>query len=50
MPALIVSLLAFIVWIVLGFVTPLASGYVHLLLAVSVVLFVRWYALKNAGR
>jgi hypothetical protein len=34
-----------LLWVVLAFVVPVASGVVHLLLAAGVVLLVRWYAL-----
>lgn len=40
--AAVVSLL---LWIVLAFGVPVAAGAVHLLLAIGVVLLVRWYAL-----
>lgn len=34
-----------LLWVVLAFVVPVASGVVHLLLAAGVVLLIRWYAL-----
>lgn len=34
-----------LLWVVLAFVAPVASGVVHLLLAAGVVLLIRWYAL-----
>jgi hypothetical protein len=41
--AAIVSLLG---WITLVFFTPLTAGAIHLLLALSATLLVRWWALR----
>jgi hypothetical protein len=41
--AAIVSLLA---WIALVFFTPVDAGAIHLLLALSATLLVRWWALR----
>ena len=48
MPAnLIIALAAFAIWVVFGFIRPIGLGVVHLLLVLSVVLFIRWWALKD---
>jgi hypothetical protein len=41
--AAIVSLLA---WVTLGFLASVSAGAVHVLLAVSATLLVRWWALR----
>jgi hypothetical protein len=46
-PALIAALVSFVAWIVFGFVMPVGIGAVHLLLAVSATLLVRWWALTR---
>lgn len=38
---LIVGLLALALWIIFGFVVPVGAGWVHLLLALAMTLFVR---------
>jgi hypothetical protein len=38
---LAVALAALVAWIVLGFVVPVGAGWVHLLLALGVMLLVR---------
>ena len=43
--SLAAAVASLVLWTVLAFVAPVASGVVHLLLAVGVVLLVRWYAL-----
>ena len=43
--SLAAAVASLMLWLVLAFVVPVASGVVHLLLAVGVVLLVRWYAL-----
>jgi hypothetical protein len=43
---LALAVLSLVLWIVLAFISPVGFGAVHLLLAVSTTLFVRWYALK----
>lgn len=35
------ALIALVLWIVFGFVVPVGAGWVHLLLAVALVLFIR---------
>ena len=44
------SLLCLAGWIAFGFVRPIGLGVVHLLWAVSIVLWIRWYALKFERR
>ncbi len=34
-------------WLVLTFVVPVGLGIVHILLALGVVMFIRWWALSN---
>lgn len=36
--SLVLAIVSFILWIVLGFVTPVAAGWVHLFYAAAVVL------------
>jgi len=40
-PSLIVAILALLAWIALAFVFPVASGWIHLLLGLGVVLLIR---------
>ncbi len=44
--SLVLALAALALWYVLAFVTGVTAGAVHLLLAVGVVLAVRWWALR----
>jgi len=47
MPAnLLIALASFALWAVFAFLRPIGLGVVHLLLVVSAVLFIRWWALK----
>ena len=39
--SLILALVSFVLWIVLGFVTPVAAGWVHLFYAAAVILVAR---------
>jgi hypothetical protein len=52
MANLLGALGALAVWIGVTFLFPLgpAGSVLHLLLGVSAVLFVRWYALRHQGR
>ena len=45
-PSLIASVLCLALWAVLVFIRPVGLGVVHVLLAVSAVLLIRWYAMK----
>jgi hypothetical protein len=48
MPAnLLIALASFALWVVFVFLRPIGLGVVHLLLVVSAVLFVRWWALRD---
>jgi hypothetical protein len=44
---LALAVVSLVVWVLLTFVHPVGGGMVHLLLAVSVVLLVRWIALRD---
>lgn len=46
-PSLLVALVSFVAWIVFGLVMPVGIGAVHLLLAVSATLLVRWWGLTR---
>jgi len=39
--SLLLALVSLVLWIVLGFVTPVAAGWVHLFYAAAVVLIAR---------
>jgi len=39
--SLILALVSFVLWIILGFVTPVAAGWVHLFYAAAVILIAR---------
>ena len=43
--SLVAGVASLLLWILLAFVMPVASGVVHLLLAAGTVLLIRWYAL-----
>lgn len=43
--SLVAGVASLLLWVVLAFVMPVASGVVHLLLAAGTVLLIRWYAL-----
>jgi hypothetical protein len=43
--SLAAAVASLLLWVVLAFAVPVASGAVHLLLAAGVVLLVRWFAL-----
>jgi hypothetical protein len=44
--SLLASIVCLILWVVLVFIRPVGLGVVHVLLAVSAVLLIRWYALR----
>lgn len=44
---LIGALVLIVAWFVLTFLMPVGLGIVHLLLALGVVLFMRWWALRD---
>ena len=51
MPAnLLIALASFILWVIFVFFRPIGLGVVHLLLVVSAVLFIRWWALRDDPR
>jgi hypothetical protein len=39
--SLVLAIVSFVLWIVLGFVTPVAAGWVHLFYAAGVILIAR---------
>jgi hypothetical protein len=39
--SLLLAIVAFVLWIVLGFVMPVAAGWVHLFYAATVILIAR---------
>jgi len=43
------AIVALVAWFVLTFVSPLGLGIIHLLLAIGVVLLIRWWGLRYAG-
>lgn len=45
-PGLLVSIVCLVLWAVLVFIRPVGLGVVHVLLAVSAVLWIRWWALR----
>lgn len=45
-PSLLASLVCLILWVLLVFVRPVGLGVVHILLAASAVLLIRWYAMR----
>jgi hypothetical protein len=48
-PSLIISILSLAVWTVLTFIRPVGLGIVHVLLALGVVLWVRWWGLREVS-
>ena len=44
--SLLASLLCLVLWVLLVFIRPVGLGVVHILLAASAVLLIRWYALR----
>lgn len=44
---LLASIASLAAWLVLGFIHPISSGNVHLLLALACILWVRWFALRT---
>ena len=43
------AIIALIVWFVGTFVVPVGLGIIHVLLAVGMVLLIRWWALRPAS-
>ena len=44
---LVFAVVCFAAWVLLVFVRPVGLGIVHVLLAVSAVLLIRWWALRE---
>jgi aryl-alcohol dehydrogenase-like predicted oxidoreductase len=42
LPSLLAALVPLVIWIVGAFLVPVGAGWIHLFLAASVVLFIRW--------
>lgn len=49
LPWLLAALIPLIIWIVGAFVVPVGAGWIHLFLAVFVVLFIRWVVIGPLG-
>lgn len=47
---LLVGLAAFALWLLFGFVVPVGAGWVHLLLPLALVLFIRRIVTGKEGR
>ena len=45
--SLLVALLGFAMWLVVVFIRPIGLGVAHVLLGLSAVLFIRWWALRE---
>ena len=50
MANLIASLVCLALWVTFAFVRPFGLGIVHVFWAASVVLFIRWWALRTPLR
>jgi hypothetical protein len=46
LPTLLLALASLVLWVILAFVLGPKPGVVHLLLALSTTLLVRWWALR----
>ncbi len=46
----VVAVVSLLAWLYLAFLHPVAHGAVHLLLALGVVVLVRWWALRDQAR
>ena len=44
--SLLLALILLAFWLLFGFLLPVSVGAIHLLLAVAVVLLIRWWALR----
>ena len=47
---LIVALITLVLWIIFTFILPVGVAAIHLLLAASTTLLVRWWALRGGER
>ena len=45
--SLLAALFGVAVWLVVVFIRPIGLGVAHLLLGLSAVLFIRWWALRD---
>lgn len=48
-PTLVAAVISLVIWFVTTFVVPVGLGLVHILLALGVVLLIRWWALSVPG-
>jgi ABC-type uncharacterized transport system involved in gliding motility auxiliary subunit len=44
---LVAAVVLLFTWLILTFVVPVGLGIVHVLLALGVVMFIRWWALRD---
>lgn len=47
MTSLLVGVVSFLVWVLVVFVRPIGLGVAHVLLGLSAVLIIRWWALRQ---
>jgi hypothetical protein len=43
------SVVSFLLWVLLVFVRPIGLGIAHILLGLSAVLIIRWWALRHSA-
>ncbi len=46
---LVGAMIALVLWLVGTFLVPVGLGLIHILLALGVVLLIRWWALRHDG-
>jgi hypothetical protein len=44
--SLLIAVVSLALWLLFGFLLPVSVGAIHLLLAVAVILLIRWWALR----
>jgi hypothetical protein len=47
MVSLLLAVVSFLVWVLIVFVRPIGLGIAHVLLGLSAVLIIRWWALRE---
>jgi len=50
LPTLLAALIPLVIWILGAFVVPVGAGWIHLFLALGVVLFIRWVVVGPVGK
>jgi hypothetical protein len=45
--SLLFALVSLALWLLFGFLLPVSVGAIHLLLALAVILLIRWWALRS---